>query len=310
MRRVLLDTDLAMGAPGSDVDDGFALALAVADPGLTVEVVSTVDGNTDVDTATRLSADLLERLGRRDIPVVRGAAGPLRGPPRAPARGQHPGAGSRRAATEIVERALTSPGELTVVAIGPLTNVALALLLEPAVAAAVDEVVLMGGCYLQQTHSAAMPGEFNIWADPDAAAVVFGSGAPLRCVGLDVTRQVRLTRDDADAMSAGGKPFGEFAGRCALGWLDHNERAHPGDPRERGSCALHDPLAVATLTEPGLVEWRAAHVAVETSSRVTRGVTVADLRTSEHAPPANCRIAVDVDVERFRTVFRARVGGL
>ena len=65
MRRILLDTDLAMGAPGSDIDDGFALALALADPEMSVELVTTVSGNTDVDTATRLTLELLERLGRR-----------------------------------------------------------------------------------------------------------------------------------------------------------------------------------------------------------------------------------------------------
>ena len=78
-RRILLDTDLAMGAPGSDIDDGFALALALADPELSLELVTTVNGNTDVDTATRLSVELLARLGREDIPVVRGAGAPLHG---------------------------------------------------------------------------------------------------------------------------------------------------------------------------------------------------------------------------------------
>ena len=78
-KRILLDTDLAMGQPGSDIDDGFALALALADPGLRVELVTTVNGNTDVDTATRLTLQLLARLGRADVAVARGAATPLVG---------------------------------------------------------------------------------------------------------------------------------------------------------------------------------------------------------------------------------------
>src|SRR3954447_5088770 len=74
-----------MGSPGSDIDDGFALALALADPGLRVELVATVNGNTDVDTATRLTLALLERVGRSDVPVVRGASAPLlRASPRSP----------------------------------------------------------------------------------------------------------------------------------------------------------------------------------------------------------------------------------
>ena len=178
LRRIILDTDLAMGAPGSDIDDGFALALALADPGLQVELVTTVGGNSDVETSTRLTRELLEVLGRSDVTVVQGA----------PVDGD--------AADEIGRRVLAEPGELSLVCIGPLTNVARALA-DPVVAAAVREVVAMGGVYLEQTNVAAMPGEYNFWCDPEAAQVVLESGVPLRLVGLDVTRRVRLTRADA-----------------------------------------------------------------------------------------------------------------
>jgi purine nucleosidase len=293
-RRVLLDTDLAMGAPGSDIDDGFALALAVADPDVDLELVTTVGGNTDVATATRLSAELLERLGRPDIPVVRGAGG-------------HPRA---HAAVEIAERVLEAPGEVTLVAIGPLTNVALALRLAPDMAGALRELVIMGGVYLGTTGIAAMPGEFNIWCDPEAADVVFTSGAPLRCVGLDVTTRVRLTDDDAARMAAGGRPFGAFAGACTREWIAHWDRTNPGATDAHGSCALHDPLAVAAVTRPELLTWRPSRVAVETQGRHTRGVTVADLGTVENPPAPNCEIAVDVDVEGFREHVVTRLAGL
>jgi purine nucleosidase len=309
-RRIVLDTDLSMGAPGSNIDDGFALALAVADPDIEVDLVTTVHGNTDVDTATRLCGELLERVARADIDVVRGAAAPLLGWPRRTGAGSGTGSGRRRAATEIVERVLAEPGELTVVAIGPLTNVALALLLEPAIAAAVDEIVVMGGIFMQHTNDATRPGESNVSADPEAANVVLRGGAPLRFVGLDVTRRVRLTREHAAEMAGSGRPFARFAGECALGWIDHNERHHPGDSREQGSCALHDPLAVAVLTRPGLVSWSAAHVEVETVGRLTRGVCVADLLTSTDPPAANCEIATDVDVDAFMSTFLGRVGAL
>jgi purine nucleosidase len=327
--RVLLDTDLAMGAPGSDIDDGFALALALADPELVVEQVSTVSGNTDVDTATDLTLDLLDRLGRREVPVVRGASRPLVRPaharaartapptaPRTPPPSAGPTAASRRgpapgvAAEAIVERVMAAPGELTVVAIGPLTNLALALSLEPRVASAVRQVVVMGGVYLRHTNRSAMPGEFNVWVDPDAAAVVLGSGAPLRLVGLDVTLQVRLTREHAARMVAGGRPFGAFAGASTQEWIDHTERTRPGDVEEHGSCALHDPLAVAVVSRPELVTWRPAHVAVETASDVTRGVTVADLLGGDQPPDANCQIATAVDAEAFVELFLRRVSAL
>jgi purine nucleosidase len=308
LTRIILDTDLAMGAPGSDIDDGFALALALADPALSVEVVTTVGGNSDVDTSTRLTTDLLRVLGRTDVAVVRGAGRPLN-----PALWHGdlaaPGSDGAYAAAEIVARVMAEPGELTLVTIGPLTNVALALMLEPRVASAVREIVVMGGVYLEQTNVGWMPGEYNFWCDPDAAQIVLGSGAALRLVGLDVTRRVRLSRADCALLAEGGE-FGRLAAEFTEGWIDFQERVKPREQLEQGSCALHDPLAVAVVTRPDLVTWQDAHVAVETAGRVTRGVAVADLLMWEDPPAPNCRIATAVDADAFRALFLERMAGL
>lgn len=290
--RIILDTDLAMGAPGSDIDDGFALALALAEPGITVDVVTTVGGNSDVVTSTRLTRELLTVLGRSDVPVVEGAP-----------------AGTEDAAREIVRRVRAEPGELTIVAIGPLTNVAAAIALDPEVARDVREIVVMGGVYLEQTNVAAMPGEYNFWCDPDAAQAVMESGAPLRLVGLDVTRRVRLTRADANELAGGGE-FGRIAAAATHGWIDFQERVKPHEELEQGSCALHDPLAVAVVAHPDLVTWADAQVAVETEGRFTRGVAVADLLMWENPPTPNCRIAVAVDADAFRDLFLERMASL
>jgi purine nucleosidase len=314
-RRIILDTDLGMGQPGSDIDDGFALALALGESDLSVELVTTVNGNTHVDNATRLTVELLQRIGR-EVPVLRGADRPLvRSSPASPhdaPRFEPPTADGVEpvpAAVALVERVMREPGELTVVAIGPLTNLALALALEPRVATSVREIVVMGGVFLEQTNVAAMPGEYNFWCDPDAAQAVMECGAPLRLVGLDVTRRVRLTRADADAL-AGGGDFGRLAAAAAHGWMDFQERVKPREEIEQDSCALHDPLAVAVVTRPDLVTWREAHVAVETDGRFTRGVAVADLLMWENPPTPNCRIATEVDAEAFRAVFVERMAGL
>ncbi len=323
MRSIILDTDLSMGEPGSEIDDGFALALALADPDLSVELVTTVNGNTDVDSATALTVELLDRLGRVGVPVVRGAERPLVRPvsdaaaaaARAAAARARPSWSRARpgvAADAIVEVVTAAPGDLAVVAIGPLTNVALALARDHEVAAGLREVVVMGGIFEGTTNQLDVPGEFNTWVDPDATAAVLASGVPLRFVGLDVTLQVRLSRADATAMGGrntrGGTAFGRFAGDCTLAWIDALDASGGGDGTALGTCALHDPLAVAVLTRPELVTWRPARVAVETVGDVARGVTVADFRGSAGAP--NCEVGVAVDAAGFRDLFLSRMAAL
>ncbi|SEE87457.1 nucleoside hydrolase [Ruania alba] len=315
--RAILDTDMGMGAPGSEIDDGFALALLLAEESFELELVTSVNGNIDVESGTYLSVEMLRRLGREDISVVRGAAAPMVEPHRArsapvsvrDAFGHHraePGF----AAAEIARRVLDSPGEITVIAIGPLTNLALAIALDPAVATAIKEIVVMGGVFQGQTNQRRMPGEFNWWVDPHAARAVLASGASIRLVGLDVTTKVRLTREHATQMAASGRPFGAFAGECTVAWLDRLAVENPGDPQAGESCAMHDPLAVAVIPHPDLVTWAPAHLDVLTAEEAGRGVAIADLQTARDAPAPNAQIATDVDTDRFLDYFLDRISAL
>jgi purine nucleosidase len=312
--RIILDTDLAMGVPGSDIDDGFALALALAEPGIQLDLVTTVNGNADVESGSLLSGELLDRLGFPDVPVVQGAAAPLTFPDKrrgAPAaireqfghRLPRPG----YAAAELAARVAREPGELTVVAIGPLTNVAAAISLDPDFATNVREIVIMGGVYLGHTNRANMPGEFNFWVDPEAADAVLRSGAKIRLVGLDVTLQVQLTRRHAEELRARDSKFGSFAGEYTLGWIEHLAEHNPGDPQASESCAMHDPLAVAAVVRPDLLTWRDAHVGVVTGPGIARGMAVADFLVTDTAPEPNVSVAVDVDVEGFLGYFLERI---
>lgn len=304
----MLDVDLAMGAAGSDIDDGFALALALADPGIDLELVTTVNGNTDVATATTLTLELLHRLGRDEVPVHQGAHLPLVRP--GSRTGSVPDGVPRRQPAEqvapvaMVEHVLAHPGEITLVAVGPLTNVALALRLHPDFGTSLKALVIMGGVYNQTTNKADMPGEFNVWSDPEAAHIVLTSGVRARWVGLDVTLQVRVTRAEALEMAHSERPFASFAGRHTVAWIDHlNEGARSLDD----SCALHDPLAVAAVTRPELLTWREAHVQVELGDRC-RGVMVADYLERPGTLVPNAEIAVAVDAESFRRLFFSRIG--
>ena len=303
MTPVLLDLDLAMGAPGSDIDDGFALALAVADPEIDLRLVTTVSGNTDAATATTLTCELLDRLGAPPVPVHQGATRALLHPasrfgrlpegvtPREPA----PGHG----VLALVEAVRAAPGELTLVAVGPLTNVALAMLLEPSFVADLGALVIMGGVFAGSTGSAAMPGEFNVWSDPEAARVVLQSGVVATWVGLDVTRRVRLARAQAETMAADPHPFTAFAGRYSTAWIDH--LAGSEDPGT-DSCPLHDPLAVAAVTRPDLLTLADVRLDVQLDG-VARGVLVAEHQPAEDG--INARIAVDVDPAGFADHFRS-----
>jgi purine nucleosidase len=315
--RLILDTDLAMGAPGSDIDDGFALALAVAEPDIDLELVTTVNGNTDVESATILSLELRKRLGV-DVPIVKGAHTPFTRPERVrtPAEnvvrdyGQGLEADPGYAANRIIDLVMANPGEITVCAIGPLTNIALAITLEPRFAAAVKEIVVMGGVFLHTMAHRSMPGEFNVWVDPEAAATVLRSGAEQRWVGLDVTLLVRLTRDDAQRLIDSGRDFSVLAGEATNAWIDHIAERDPGDERNRDSCAMHDPLAVAALVHPEMLTWAPAGVDVVIGDGIARGVMVTDLGFGPDAPPANARIATDVDVPAFTDYFLGRIAGI
>jgi purine nucleosidase len=315
--RILLDTDMAMGVPGSDVDDGFALALALAEPNVTVELVTTVNGNADVESGSFLSGELLERLGVPEIPVLQGAAAPLSFPDKrrgAPddirAQFGHHTPSPGYAAAELASRAAAEPGALTVVAIGPLTNLAAAINLDPDFASNVREIVIMGGIYLGHTHDRGMPGEWNFFVDPEAADAVLRSGARIRLVGLDVTLKARLTREHAEQLRASSGRFAPFAGEHTLHWIEYLAGETPGDPEAARSCAMHDPLAVGALTRPDLLDWRDAHVEVVTGPSIARGAVVTDFLDSRDAPAANASVAVGVRGDEFIAHLLQRVSSL
>lgn len=309
LTRIILDTDLSMGA-GADVDDGFALALAHADPNIQIDMVTTVNGNTDLESATILTGVLFNRLGIHNTPLVRGTASPLIHPDQQRVPADHvlaqkdaalpptPG----YAPMAIVEHILANPGEITVVAIGPLTNVAMAILLEPRIKSAIKELVIMGGIFLGTMYSWSKPGEFNVWSDPEAARTVLRSGIPQRWIGLDVTLQVRLSMSDALELKNSSSEFAAFAGDATIDYIEYQAVRFPGRPKT-DSIPMHDPLAVACVSKPDICKYRDMAVSVITGDGEARGVMVSDKLEIPDPPIPNCQVAVDVDTDAFRSHF-------
>jgi inosine-uridine nucleoside N-ribohydrolase len=288
-RRVIIDTDPSAGVPGADVDDVLALAWALGCPELVVEGITVVAGNVELADAVPSALQALEILGRADVPVYAGAARPLvreraeitaflqgRGDdplaralwqdvPR-PAAKLVPRPG--RAAEFIVETVMSAPGEITVIPIGPLTNIALALSLEPRVAAAVREIVFMGG-NLRGQHPAIAAVEFNLANDPEAGQLVVRSGARVTMIGLDVTTETHLTLEDLAAATRGETEAAAFVRRITEPWIRFvcERRGIPG-------CWLHDPLAVVAVVDRAVVGTERMEVGVELRGESTYGQTL------------------------------------
>jgi inosine-uridine nucleoside N-ribohydrolase len=270
--------------------------------------VTTVNGNTHVETSTVLTIAMLDLLGRPDVQVFAGARDPLL-LPRHQKDAPHLTAtqlveyeqvrDSRVSAAEAIVRLVrANPGELTILAIGPLTNLALALRMAPDLADKIVDVFVMGGYYFGHTNRSAMAGEFNVWADPHAFDAVLTSGVSLSLVGLDVTRKLAFPRAQAERMADTSGLTG-LVGRYALDWIDHLNEMQPNRAEAISSSYMHDPLVVVAALDDQVIQWRDAHVRAETLSTLTRGIVIADLLTDQDAARPNARIAVDVDVDQF-----------
>jgi len=301
--RVILDVD-------TGVDDALALALAVRHPQIQLEAVTTVAGNVGLELTTQNTLTVLDWLGASDVPVAAGADRPLIGPAREASHwhgpdglggAQLPASGRRamdKAADYLVERIMAAPGEISLVCTAPLTNLAHAIQRNPNVVQAVQQVVLMGGV-ARPPGNVTPTAEFNVYADPHAAALVFEQDWPLSMVGLDVTNQVVLTRAERDALAERTTPEAV---------LVREVTRHLFDVRGVQAMALHDPLAVGVAVQPDLVTRVERDVAVETRGELTLGQTVVDLRSS--APPLRrrTRVCEQVDAPRFKSLFFETLG--
>jgi inosine-uridine nucleoside N-ribohydrolase len=300
---IILDCD-----PG--IDDALAIAFATASPEIDLVGITTVAGNVGLAKTTANALAVASFVGAPTVPVTAGAAAPLLRPALdaghvhgtsglggavlpPPARTAADG----HAIDFIVDTIAAAPGEITLVATGPLTNIGLALRREPRLVSWVRDFVIMGGSASRGNVNQAA--EFNMWADPEAAAIVFGAGWTVRMIGLDVTLLARATAAVQERM----RSLGELGTRLLLPAIAQYRDSH----NTAGEPPVHDVCAIVSIADPAVFGYTPALVQVETHGRLTSGMTVTDFAPSiSH----NADVATAIDVDRFWNVVLAAYGRL
>ncbi len=292
---IIMDVD-------TGVDDAAAIALAVRLPQLDLLGITTVAGNVNVDRTTDNSLRVLQAVGASSVPVYRGMSRPLaRAYNDASLYHGESGLGdaelpeatvresSMTAAEYIVKTVRERPGEITLVAVAPLTNIAVALGLEPNLPRLVKRVVIMGGAFRCPGNTTRFA-EYNIWADPEAAAIVANSDLPITFVPLDVTHRAPFSRERWERLA-------QNEGSDAR--LIHALLRRTFVTRGRLEFPLHDPLAVGVAAFPDLVSTETCSVTVETGIGEVTGRTV--MVEQPGGPPH--QVALEVKTDDFLDLF-------
>jgi inosine-uridine nucleoside N-ribohydrolase len=303
---IILDCD-----PGHD--DAIAILLAVASPEVDLVGVTTVSGNQTVDKTTNNALRVLELAGRGDIPVYAGADAPfvrardvaahvhgetgLDGPdlpaPSNAARPQH--------AVEYLAEQYRGAEKPVLVATGPLTNIGLLFATHPD--ARPERIVIMGGSIGEGNRTPAA--EFNIWADPEAAQRVFAERLDTTMVGLDVTHRALITDEHTERMRGAGR-----VGKVVAELMDFYARFHKARYPDLDGSPMHDPVCVAHLIDPTLMDVRDAFIEVDCSTGPSWGRTNVDWRGREHFGAPNAKVGLDIAGDRFAELVVERISSL
>jgi purine nucleosidase len=303
--KIILDCD-----PG--IDDALAIAFAHGHPAIELVGITTVAGNVGLAKTTANALAVCEFIGAAGIPVTAGCAGPLLRPALdarqvhgdsglggamlpPPAASPAPG----HAIDYIIDTVRAASGEITLVATGPLTNIALAVRREPRLADWVRDFVIMGGSAGRGNVTPAA--EYNIWADPEAAAMVFRAGWTVTMLGLDVTLRTGATAAVQQRM----RDLGPFGTELLLPALKQYRSV-----REPAGAPVHDVCAVAWVAQPELFGLVPARVQVETAGQLTAGMTVTDFEVPGEVDGGNALVAMDIDVDKFWQVTLETYAGV
>ena len=312
MQPIILDVDMG-------VDDALAIMLALQSPEVELLGISTVFGNVPLNQATRNALQVLELMGRDEIPVYVGAGEPLvRKLVHAAAVHGESGLGDAvlpdpemlpagNALDFLIEGIQARPGEVIVVATGPLTNLALAEKKQPGILDQARRVLVMGGA-LAEAGNITPVSEFNSFADPHAFHQLIKAETNMSLIPLDVTHQLGLAAETIEARLAGRDD-------AIARFIRESTRTVIAFEQEHYNYAgvhLHDPAAVALGIDSSLFEMETLVLDVETMGELTTGQVVVDRRPfsdeeERQGYPVDC--AMKVDVDRLMHMFEHRVLG-
>lgn len=306
---VIIDCD-----PG--VDDALAIILALSHPSLEVRAVCSVTGNGNIENTTDNGLKILSLCGREDIPLYKGSDTALNQerPETVDAFGDD-GLGGyahtvvtdkkpecEHAVDYLLRVVKEAPGELTILAIGPCTNIARAVGKDPQFAENVKRLIIMGGA--KYTGNMSPVAEYNFWADPEAAKIVFRAGFKERVmIGLDVTNRIALDAGTRELLRIFGTDLSRFIYSITQSGLDENwlTRRKPVSP-------MHDVLTAAYLIDPDVITVKPAFIDIVTEG-ISKGQSVVDIDGHWNHGTCNALYASGVDVNRFyrlllTTVFK------
>ena len=305
MKKIILDCD-----PGHD--DAIATLLAAKNEKIDLLGLTIVAGNQKLEKTSINALNICQHL-HIDTEVYAGASEPLVRAKQEIADNIHGETGLdgpvfdevERTVNEkngidfIIDTVLKQTKPVTLVATGPLTNIALALKMNPVIKDNIDEIVIMGGAIqLGNTTPAA---EFNILADPESAHIVFESGIPVVMIGLDVTRKVLVTDEVLERI---GKIDNKASKLFVELMLFFNKTQKEVFGWEGGP--LHDPLTIAYLIDPTVIETKLMNVQIDTWSHQSYGRTNCDYFNQTDLLK-NSHVAIDVDIEKYWDIIETEI---
>lgn len=295
-RKIILDCD-----PGHD--DAIAIMLAARHPAIDLLGITIVAGNQTLNKTLVNGLNVCQKLDI-NVPIHAGMPKPimreqivadnihgesgLDGPKFAPLVRK---AESKHAIQYIIDTLMNSDGDITLVPVGPLTNIAIAMRMQPAILPKIREIVLMGGAY--GTGNFTPSAEFNIYADPEAARVVFTSGVPLVMMGLDLTNQTTCTADVISRMKKVGGPAGELFSDIMSFTLktQYENYGLAGGP-------VHDATCIGYLINPDAFKMQDMYVEIDVNNGPCYGRTVCDELGVTGKQP-NTKVGMTIDTKWF-----------